>query len=81
MWSSPDIPSDILDIVQENFKIMKKREGKDHTYLWHSRVLPNFLNVQLEDDDVVGAIKNLNPTNLLKLSELQNEQLKLNKED
>ena len=81
VWSSPDIPSDILDIVQENFKIMKKREGKDTTYLWHSRVLPNFLNVQLEDDDVVGAIKNLNPTNLLKLSELQNEQLKLNKED
>ena len=81
-WSSPDIPDDILEIVQENFKIMKKREGKDKTYTWHSRVLPNFLNVHLEEDySVVEAIKSLDKPTLLKLSELQNEQLKLNTEE
>jgi len=82
MWSSPDIPDDILEVVQENFQIMKKQIGKEETYVWHGRVLPNFLNVKLEDGDgVIEAIKALDKERLMKLSELQNEKIKLRKDE
>jgi hypothetical protein len=81
-WSSPDIPDDILDVVQENYKIMKKREGGDNTRAWHGRVLPNFLGIHLEDkDNIVETIKALSKENLLRLSTLQNDKLKFNKGD
>ena len=82
MWSSPDIPDDILEVVQENFQIMKKQIGKEETYVWHGRVLPNFLNVKLEDGDgVIEAIKALDKERLMKLSDLQNEKIKLRKDE
>jgi hypothetical protein len=75
-----DIPDDILDIVKENFIMLKKRE--DDAVIWHKRVLGNFFGTKVkEDESAVDAIKELGREQLAELAELQTDKLKLNGED
>jgi len=78
-WTS-HIPDDILDIVKENFKMIKKRY--DNAGAWHERVLGNFLGIKVkEDESAVDVIKKLDREQLAELAVLQTDKLKLNKED
>jgi hypothetical protein len=76
-WDS-DIPDDILEIVKENYKIIKKRGEDANT--WHKRVLANFMGVK-EDGSAVDVIKGLDRQQLWDLSQLQNDRIKINGED
>jgi hypothetical protein len=76
-WES-DIPDDILEIVKENYKIIKKRGENANT--WHKRVLANFMGVK-EDGSAVDIIKTLDRQQLWDLSRLQNDRIKINGED
>ncbi|MCK5016057.1 MAG: hypothetical protein KAS32_03205, partial [Candidatus Peribacteraceae bacterium] len=78
-WTS-SIPDDILDVVKENYKMVEKYH-KDAAE-WHGKVLPNFLSERVgEEEHVIDAIKRLSREKLAELAVIQNDRLKLNKED
>ena len=78
-WT-PFIPDDILDIVKENYKMIDKRY-KD-AVIWHAKVLPNFLSEKIgEEESVIDAIRRLSREKLAELAGIQDDRLKLNKED
>ena len=74
------IPDDILDVVKENYKMLDKRNKDNAT--WHGKVLKNFLDEQPEGGkSIIDVIKGLSREKLAELAGIQNENLKLNKED
>jgi len=80
-WDS-DIPDDILEIVKENFTIIKKRnkDMEPDGPKWHRMVLSNYLDVK-GGDNIVNTIKELSREQLFELSQYQNDMIKLNKGD
>jgi hypothetical protein len=89
-WTS-DIPDDILALVKENISIMRTHVGDDESKKWHSRALPNFLATDREDvkemtatiklKGVMQTIEGLSREQLADLAVLQNDKIKMSKED
>lgn len=78
-WTS-SIPDDILEVVKENFGMIKKRWDDGST--WHRRTMINFLGIGIkEEESIVGVIKSLGREQLAELAVLQTDKLKLREDE